>query len=80
MRDYLILLRKKKGLSQENVAERMLMSQNYLSLIEAGARQTDLKLSTLICFSKIYNIDVKQLIRLEEKYQQSLKVGETEKT
>lgn len=72
MREYLILLRKERGLSQEDVAKQLLISQNYLSLIESGNRQTDLKLSTLKGFAKIYQVDIGRLIVLESDYQKNM--------
>lgn len=68
MRKYLILLRERRGLSQKQAANRLLISQNYLSLIEAGNRQNDLKLSTLKGFAKIYQIPLLELINLEARY------------
>lgn len=72
MREYLIALRTHRKMSQKEVATKMLISQNYLSLIELGARQVDLKLSTIKGFSKIYGVDINYLISEETKYLKSL--------
>lgn len=70
MREYLISLRESKGLTQQQAAAQLLISQNYLSLIETGNRQTDLKLSTIKGFAKLYNVSVDYLIAEETKYKQ----------
>ena len=71
MREYLISLRESKGLTQQQAAAQLLISQNYLSLIETGNRQTDLKLSTIKGFAKLYNVSVDYLISEETKYKQA---------
>ena len=66
-RKYLISLREKRGLTQQQAASQLLISQNYLSLIETGNRQTDLKLSTLKSFAKLYKVPLAKLIEEEAK-------------
>lgn len=78
MREYLIGLRTKIGLTQQEVANKLLISQNYLSLIESGNRQEDLKLSTIKGFSKVYDVTVEYLIQQEIEYQNYLKAGNKE--
>lgn len=73
MRDYLVNLRNKRKLTQKEVAGKMLISQNYLSLIELGDRQEDLKLSTLKGFAKVYKVDIEYLIAKELDYQKTLR-------
>lgn len=72
MREYLISLRDAKGLTQQQAASKLLISQNYLSQIESGSRQQDLKLSTIKGFAKLYDVSVEQLIAEEAKYKQDL--------
>ena len=75
MRKYLVELRNAHKLSQKEVAQKMLISQNYLSLIELGDRQEDLKLSTLKGFAKVYGVDISSLIEQESAYQKNLNGG-----
>lgn len=75
MRKYLVELRNAHKLSQKEVAQKMLISQNYLSLIELGDRQEDLKLSTLKGFAKVYGVGISSLIEQESAYQNNLKGG-----
>lgn len=67
MRKYLIALRKEQGLTQRQAAAKLLISQNYLSSIESGNRQADLKLSTLKGFSKLYKVPLEKLIEEEAR-------------
>lgn len=76
MRCYLIRAREKAGLSQSDAAVRLHISQNYLSNIESGKRQQDLKLSMLKGFSHVYNIRVDDLIAGELLYLNLMKKGE----
>lgn len=73
IREYLISLRKKQNLTQQSVAKKLLISQNYLSLIEQGSRQTDLKLSTLKGLARVYGIELSKLIEAESEYQMQVK-------
>ena len=67
MRKYLIALREEQGLTQRQAAAKLLISQNYLSSIESGNRQADLKLSTLKGFSKLYKVPLEKLIEEEAR-------------
>lgn len=70
MRVYLIQARTKAGLTQAQAAKKLLISQNYLSDIETGKRQKDLKLNVLKGCSKTYGIPLDALIRGESEYQE----------
>lgn len=52
-------LRKRAGLTQEQVAERMGTSSTYLSRLEAGQR--DIRLSTILRLLDALNADLRQL-------------------
>ena len=52
-------LRKRAGLTQEQVAERMGTSSTYLSRLEAGQR--DIRLSTLLRLLAALGADLRQL-------------------
>ncbi len=70
MRVYLIQARTKAGLTQAQAAKKLLISQNYLSDIETGKRQKDLKLNVLKGCAKTYGIPLDALIRGESEYQE----------
>lgn len=73
MREYLVSLRTSKGLSQDKAAKALSISQNYLSQIETGNRQADLRLNTLKRFAEIYDVDINFLIEQESAYQKIYK-------
>lgn len=70
MREYLIRARTKAGLTQAQAAKKLLISQNYLSDIETGKRQKDLKLNVLKGCAKVYEIPLDTLIYGESEYQE----------
>lgn len=45
MRDYLVRLRSEKGLSQQDVADKLGITRQYYQMIETGERQKHLDLS-----------------------------------
>ncbi len=45
LRDYLVRLRSEKGLSQQDVADKLGITRQYYQMIEAGERQKHLDLS-----------------------------------
>lgn len=70
MREYLIRARTKAGLTQAQAAKNLLISQNYLSDIETGKRQKDLKLNVLKGCAKVYEVPLDTLIYGESEYQE----------
>lgn len=70
MREYLIRARTKAGLTQAQAAKKLLISQNYLSDIESGKRQKDLKLNVLKGCAKVYEVPLDTLIYGESEYQE----------
>lgn len=76
MRSYLIEQREKRGLTQTQAAKEMGISQNYLSNIETGVRQSEIKLNTLVRMAKCYRVSVITLVQMEAKYQEEKKGGE----
>lgn len=71
MRNYLIQARVQAGLTQAQAAKKLLISQNYLSDIETGKRQKDLRLNVLKGCAKIYGIALEDLIYGESEYQKN---------
>ena len=76
MREYLRKIRKRAGFTQTQAATKLRISQNYLSNIEKGARQSEIKLSTLMCLAKCYDVPLTALIKAETEYQNEVKGGE----
>lgn len=68
-REYLAEQRKKRGLTQTQVAKELGITQSYMSYIETGARQREIKLSTLASMAKCYRVSVITLVQMESKYQ-----------
>ena len=66
MRTYLKELRKKAGFTQQELANKLFVSQNYYSSIEKGERQEDMNLSLILNLSKVLEVPVELIIK-EEK-------------
>lgn len=67
MREWLKNLRKKHNVSQQDVAESLHKTRQYVNLIENGERQKDLDLSLVIKLAKIFDVSVDYIIAEEEK-------------
>ena len=67
MRKWFKLLREKNKFSQQDVAEKLNKSRQYINLIENGERQKDLDLSLVIKLAKIFGVSVDYIIAEEEK-------------
>lgn len=58
MRQYLVDLRVRHGLSQQDVANRLGISRQYYQMIENGERQKHLALSLASSFAVLYGVSV----------------------
>lgn len=67
MRSWLRQLRKEKNLSQQNMADFMGITKAFYNFIETGRRMPDLKFSTAVKISEIFNISLDEIKKLEEK-------------
>lgn len=76
MREYLRKIRKRAGFTQTQAAKDMGISQNHLSNIETGVRQSEIKLNTLVRMAKCYRVSVITLVQMESKYQEAKRGGE----
>lgn len=65
MRDYLVELRDKKGLTQRDVSSRLGISESYYNMIEHGARQRDMSIVLLDELSMIFKVSLKSLVDKE---------------
>ena len=68
-REYLIELREAKNMTQQNVIDRIGISQVYYSLIENGARQSDMSLSTMQKLAAAFGVSVSDIVSAETEYQ-----------
>lgn len=69
MRKWLKELREKKGLTQQNVAEKLNIAQQYYSCIENGERQKDLSLSLIVKIAEIFGVTIEWIVKQEQKEQ-----------
>ena len=76
MREYLRKIRKRAGFTQTQAAKDMGITQSYLSYIETGVRQSEIKLNTLVRMAKCYRVSVITLVKMESKYQAGKRGGE----
>lgn len=61
MRDYLIEMRKKNGLTQQDVSTKLGISESYYNLIEHGERQKEMSIVMLYNLSKIFKVSIKKI-------------------
>lgn len=67
LRKWLKDLRFERQISQQFVADKLKISQNYYANIENGERQKDLDLSMALKLSKIFDVSIDWIIAEEEK-------------
>jgi transcriptional regulator with XRE-family HTH domain len=67
VREYLISLRKEKRLTQKKIADKLDISESYYSQIENGERQKRMDITFIDRLSKILDIPVQEIIRLENQ-------------
>ena len=67
MREYLKELRQKKSLSQQAVADKIGVVQNYYTMIETGERQKDMSLSVMEKLSQVFGVTIDYIICQETK-------------
>lgn len=71
MRKYLVDLREKNGLSQQDVANRLGISRQYYQMIENGERQKNLALPLASGLSVLYGISIMEIERYEKEISQN---------
>lgn len=67
MRKWLQILREKKQLSQQNVADFLSVTRQYYNLIENGERQKDLDLSLVVKLSEFLGVSIEWIAEQEQK-------------
>lgn len=65
MRDWLLTERKKKGLTQLEVAKKLDISESYYNYIEAGERQKKMDVALASKLSVVFGIPLEKIVELE---------------
>lgn len=65
LRDYLVELRNRKGLSQQDVADKLGITRQYYQMIEAGERQKHLDLSLAGGLAILLDVTIMDIERYE---------------
>lgn len=67
LRKWLKELRIEHQISQQFVADKLKISQNYYANIENGERQKDLDLSMAMKLAKVFDVSIDWIVAQEEK-------------
>lgn len=67
MREYLKAMRAEKGLSMQDVADRLEISKQYYQLIESGERQQNMDITLAVKIAGVMGIPVERIITEEQK-------------
>lgn len=67
MRNYLIYLRKEKGLTQKQLADRLDISESYYNQIEKGERQKRMDITIINKLATALDVSMADLIDFESK-------------
>lgn len=62
MRQWLKNIRESKGISQQNVAEKVGITRQYYQLIEAGERQQKMDITLIAKLSQVFGVSMNQII------------------
>lgn len=67
MRDWLREMRTEKGMTQQEVAKQLDLSEAYYSYIESGERQKKMNIALAAKLSVVFGIPMEQIIEYENK-------------
>ena len=67
MRTWLKKLRSTSKMSQQNVADRLGITQQYYNLIESGERQSKMSIETAQKLAAIFNVPIEYVLEQETK-------------
>lgn len=67
MREYLVELRNRKGLSQQDVADKLGITRQYYQMIESGERQKHLDLSLAGGLAALLGVTIMDIERCENQ-------------
>lgn len=65
MRDWLASVRNEKGMTQQEVAKQLDISESYYSYIESGDRQKKMNIALVAKLSVVFQIPIERIIELE---------------
>lgn len=65
MRDWLSSVRIEKGMTQQEVAKQLDISESYYSYIESGDRQKKMNIALVAKLSVVFQIPIERIIELE---------------
>ena len=66
MREYLKRLREGKGLSMQEMAEKLDISRQYYQMIESGERQKKMDITLVKGISAVLNVSLESIIEEED--------------
>lgn len=67
MRDWLLSARKEKGMTQQEVAKKLDISEAYYSYIESGDRQKKMDISLASKLSVMFGIPLDEIVEKENE-------------
>lgn len=67
MREYLKRLREEKGLSMQEMAEKLDISRQYYQMIESGERQKKMDITLVKGISTVLNVSLESIIEEENR-------------
>lgn len=71
MREYLKKLREDKGLTLQNVADKIGISKQYYHLIENGERQRKMDITLVKSLSSVFEVPLETIINYEQNLKES---------
>jgi len=72
MREWLKNLRDDRKMSQQDMADKLVISLSYYNLIENGERQKDINLAIISKLSNALDVPIGVLITYEQEYKQTI--------
>lgn len=66
MREWLLNLRKKRGMTQLDVAKKLDISEAYFNYIENGERQKKMDIALVSRLSTVFDIPLSEIIEFEK--------------
>lgn len=68
MREYLKKLREDKGLTSQEVADKIGITRQYYSMIESGERQRKMDITLAKSISMVFDVPFEQVVSEENKF------------
>ncbi len=67
MREYLKKMREEKGLTLQDVADRIGITRQYYQMIESGERQRKMDITLVKSISEIFGIPLERVVNEEDR-------------